>query len=158
MFRIKNKNSGQTIIEATIALASILLVLTAISIAIAISLSNSQFIKSQSLAAKYAQEGMEYIRFLRNTNPTTFESREGIYCMNEDNVFTAGSCQAVNVAGTFKRESEFTQDSSPDCNGGAKVTVTVYWASGKCDSQNRFCHKSQLVSCFSDNSDSGNSL
>ncbi len=150
--------AGQTIVEATIALASILLVLAAISIAITISLSNSQFIKNQSLASKYAQDGMEFMRYLRNTDPSTFELREGVYCMNEDNTFTPGTCGAVNIAGVYKRESEFTQNSLTDCNGGTKIIVAVYWASGKCDPQNRFCHKSELVSCFSNQSNSGTSL
>lgn len=152
----ENRQKGQTLIEATVALASILLTLSAISIAVATSLSNSQFIKNQSLAGKYAQSGMELIRYLRNTDPDSFQTHEGIKCMNGDNNFEAGSCPGINIAGTFKREVEFTQNTiecgtNPDDsnNSGTKVVVSVYWISGKCDAANRFCHKSQLTSCFS---------
>src|SRR3990170_7744222 len=86
------KKSGQTLVEATIALASILLTLAAVAIAISTSVSNSQFIKQQSQASKYAQEGMEQLRYTRNTNPTTFFSQNGIYCMNEDSTLVSGSC------------------------------------------------------------------
>ncbi len=149
MFHIK-QNKGQTLVEATIALASILLTLAAISVAISTSLNNSQFIKNQSQAGKYAQEGMEYVRYLRNTDPASFEARQGIYCMNEDNSLTSGSCTAVNVGTSYKREVEFTQDVQADCGGGTKTTVSVYWASGKCGTENRFCHSSKLVSCFAE--------
>lgn len=149
---------GQTIIEATIALASILLTLAAIAVAISTGVSNSQFIKQQSQASKYAQDGMEQLRYIRNTNPTTFFAQEGIYCMNEDSSLVTGSCTTVNIANTFKREAEFAQDSSVECGNSTKVIVSVYWASGKCDQANTFCRKSQLVSCFVNQSGSSSSL
>src|SRR3989338_6343565 len=126
---------GQTIVEATIALASILLALTAISIAVMTSLNNSSFIKDQTLASKYAQQGMEHMRYLRNIDPVSFEAMESqIYCMNPpDNSLVPGQCSGVNIA-------------------------TVYWASSKCDAADRFCHKSQLISCFSRQSDEGRTL
>ena len=132
--------AGQTIIEATIALASILLTLAAIAIAISTGVSNSQFAKQQTQASKYAQGGMEQLRYLRNTDPTSFFLKEGTKCFNEDNSLDYFPCTAVNIANSFKREAEFEDDK--------KVTVSVYWASGKCSSANTFCHKSQLVSCF----------
>ena len=149
----KNAEAGQTIIEATIALASILLTLAAITVAITTSVNNSQFIKIQSQAGKFAQDGMEQLRYLRNTNSATFFSREGIYCLNEDSSLVPGSCGTVNLAGIYKREAEFEQAPLTECVGVTKVVVTVYWASGKCDAANTFCHKSQLVSCFNEQSD-----
>ncbi|HVT01053.1 MAG TPA: hypothetical protein VHE53_02345 [Patescibacteria group bacterium] len=157
MSHIKFDNKGQTIIEAAIALASILLTLAAISIAITTSVSNSQFIKNQTVASKYAQSAMEYMSYLRNTDPTTFEARTGLYCMDGDNTLNTGACSTVNLAGTFKREVDFSQNDS-DCGGGTKITTTVYWTSGKCSSTNTFCHKSQLISCFSNESGSGTTL
>lgn len=140
--------AGQTIVEATIALASILMTLAAIGIAISTSVSNSQFIKQQTQASKYAQDGMERLRYVRNTNPTTFFALTGIYCMNEDNSLVSGSCTTANIANTFKRETEFTQISNVECGDSTKVVVSVHWSSGKCGQTNTFCHKSQLVSCF----------
>src|SRR3989344_446097 len=99
MSHFKFDNRGQTIIEATIALASIMLTLAAISVAITTSVSNSQFIKSHTLAAKYSQAGMEYMSYLRNYDPTTFEAYTGLYCMDSDNSLTTGTCPTVNVAG-----------------------------------------------------------
>jgi|SRR3989344_2160265 len=154
----RKKEAGQTIIEATIALASILLTLAAISIAISTSVSNSQFIKQQTLVSKYAQDGIEQLRYIRNTNPTTFFAQEGIYCMNEDDSLATGSCTEVNIANTFKREAEFTQIPSVECGNSTKVVVSVYWSTAKCGKVNTFCHKSQLVSCFVNQAGSSSSL
>src|SRR3989344_9599898 len=163
MYRIKNKTtffythskgagsmqrSGQTIIEAMVALASILITLAAISVVITASLSNSRFIRDQSLASRYAQEGMEYMRYLRNIDASFFESRQGIYCMGKDNVLNVGTCPVINIDNLYKREIEFVQNSPVECSGGTKVVVSVFWASGKCSDSDRFCHKSQLISCF----------
>ena len=149
---------GQTIIEAMVALASILLTLTAISVVITTSLSNSRFIRDQSLASRYAQEGMEYMRYARNIDASSFEARQGIYCMGKDNVLNVGTCSVVNIDNAYKREIEFIQNSQVECNGGTKVVVSVYWASGKCSGSDRFCHKSQLISCFAKQSGQGTSL
>lgn len=159
MYHFKIKQLGQTIIETVIALSIILIILAAIATAIITSTSNSKFLKDQTLANKHAQGGMEYIRFLRNTNPSSFKAKDGYKCMNEDNTFDVGQCTAVNIQNAFKREVEFIQDSTycgedPNDRGnyGTEVRVAVYWSSGKCTDLNTFCHKVELISCFSDQS------
>lgn len=153
------KNSkGQTLLEMAIALSAILITLAAISIAIVTSVNNSQFIKSQSQASKYAQQGMEVIRYLRNNNLATFNSYSGVNCMDIDNVIsvTTGDCGIVNIGGSFIRQVDFSKLST-DCSSGTLVTVAVKWSSTKCDAstiQSRFCHKSELVSCFREQGDS----
>lgn len=173
MFHINKKNNkGQTIIEAVIALASILLTLTAISIAIGTSLNNSEFLKNQSLASKYAQQGMEQVRYLKNSSPQSFDSYIGVQCMGEDKVLVPGGCNPANqgaiIDNLYKREIEFVHGSS-ECGtkpttapssppeSGIQVKVSVYWSSSKCGSSNTFCHQSQLVSCFS-SAESANTL
>ncbi len=156
MQRFVFNKSGQTLIEATVALASILLTLAAITVAITTSVSNSTFIKNQTVAARYAQQGMEYIRQLRNNQDSCLTSKGVLpndkYCFNTNltscaATFVGGSCSTINVANAYKREIEFTQDSA-DCGGGTKVIVDVYFSSSKCTSTNTLCHKSELISCF----------
>ena len=151
-------NRGQTIIEAVVALASILLILGAISVSITTSVSNSQFIKNQSLASKYAQDGIEYIRYIRKTQPVAFDGYSGIYCLNTNpNALVQLPCSGVNIANTFKREAVFnrvhevnpTPDPSIKCSAATEVTVTVYWSDSKCGAAGAFCHKSQVSSCLS---------
>lgn len=148
----KGNQEGQTLIEVAIALSIMLIALTAISLAMLTSLSNSQFIKNQSIAKQYAQQGMETVRSMRNNNLVQFNSYDGSECMGDDNTITvdSGNCGGVNLAGSFIRQVQFTK-SSTDCSSGTLVSVTVSWSSSKCDPStpgSRFCHKSQLVSCF----------
>lgn len=146
------ENTGQTLIEVAVALSVMLIALAAISMAVITSLNNSQFIKNQSIAKQYAQQGMEAIGNLRNNNIVSFNSYNGLGCMDQNNVIspTTGNCGGVNIGGSFIRQVQFTKGAS-DCSSGTLVSVTVFWSSSKCDPStpaSRFCHKSQLVSCF----------
>jgi type II secretory pathway pseudopilin PulG len=156
--------AGQTIIEAVVALSVIMLILGAITVAVLTSLNSSEFIKSQSLAVKLAQQGMEKIRYMRNNDPVTFNAYAAVnqaYCMPPDNSIINPQAQCTVVSdfsgSNFIREVVFGS-SSADCSFGTKVTVRVYWSSGKCGSTNRYCHKSELISCFSKQSSSGFTL
>jgi hypothetical protein len=156
---LKN-GAGQAIVEAVVALATILVILSAITVAVLTSISNSDFIKKQTLAKKYAEQGMEYIRYSRNNTPgggltptpgAFFDfSSGGTYCMNKEDqipVFETGACGAVNIDNYFKREMTIHHNDSQCGGGGSKVTIRVSWTSTKCTSDD-FCHASELVSCF----------
>ena len=155
--------AGQTIIEAAVALSVIMLILGSITVAVITSLNSSQFIKSQSLAVRLAAQGMEKIRYIRNNDPVTFNAYAAVsqaYCMDQDNnISLAGAaCTTVNIPrDSLIREVVF-DSSSFDCSSGTKVTVRVFWSSGKCGSSNRYCHKSELISCLSKESSSGFTL
>jgi len=162
----KKYQLGQTIIEGVVALSAIVVVLTAISIATITSLNNSQFIKNQSLASKLAQQTMEGFRYVRNNDPNTFFNvyASNNYCMNAAGNLSAPPCLADNYSGisgvSFVREVKFTA-ASPYCSNGTQVEVKVSWTSGKClntTQDTRYCHKSQIVSCFANPSASGASL
>lgn len=150
-------SKGQTLLEMAIALSAILLTLAAIAIAIVTSVNNSQFIKSQSQASKYAQQGMEVIRYMRNNNILSFNSYSGTNCMDSNNTISVdtGNCGGVNIGGSFIRQVDFSKLST-DCSFGTLIRVTVKWSSTKCDAstiESRFCHKSELVSCFREQAD-----
>lgn len=181
--KISNSKNGQTIIEAVVALALIIVVFTAITVAIITSVSNSEFARSQALASKYAQSAMETLRYLRNNPPTsglTFDnyaaaaSPNSAYCMDPNGVLGDNNGNAGSTAGpnctkvysfsnsSFIREVKFNTDPvGSGCSGGTRATVSVFWSSGKCSGAtilSRYCHKSSLVSCFSKPSSSGGSL
>jgi type II secretory pathway pseudopilin PulG len=149
-------NSGQTLVEVSIALSAVLLTLAAIAILIVISVSNSVYIKNQSQAAKYAQEGMEQVRYLKNNNIPLFSSYDGSWCMGDGNSLTisSGACSVVNVNSQYIRQVDFEKNSlDVNCSQQTKVIVTVRWQSTKCigsDTNARYCHKSVLISCFRD--------
>lgn len=154
---------GQILIETIVALSMLVLVLAAVAVVVVVAVSTSSFVKSQSLANKYAQEGMEYVRLKRDRDFTSFlafSSGNG-WCMGENKqiVLGSGDC-GINIAAQFSREVEIYQSGNPgavDCNTGsavsqAKVIVRVRWTSPKCPTagtlKDRYCHKVEVSSCF----------
>ena len=160
MFHFNFKSqSGQTIIEATIALALIVLILGAISISVIAGLNNSTFLKNQTLAAKLGQSGMEYVKYIRNNDPVTFNSiAAGFHCLPKNFTATAvlpcANSPADIIDNTFVRQLEIENASAKcgDSTGGfgKRVRITVAWTSSKCSGgfPNNYCHKSDLESCF----------
>ena len=125
---LKKRTSGQSLIEAIIALAIILLAAVGLLAGISSVLKNSQFSKNQATATKYAQEALEQVRDLRNRD-LTFWERSGTMTDHPNSVLT--------------REVTYTLD--PDGNGNnhkMRVTVVVWWldATGK--------HQSKLTTDF----------
>lgn len=169
---IKN-SSGQTILEAVIALAALLLVLSASSVAIVTSVNNATFTRNQNQANKLAQAGMEEVRSIKNTDYTDFRDNlaTGTKCLNGTLQFsTSGQDCTVDLWAIkpnpstnfrFIREVQFIQDDTNECilnanpgvpgstdKKGTKVRVNVRWSSGKCSSTNLYCHNSYVESCF----------
>lgn len=147
---ILTSEKGQTIIEAVVALATILLIIAAIAVVIVNALYNSQFIRNQNTANKYAQQGMEFIKNLQQNDLSSFALYDGgTYCIDTTvtpSVLTS-SCDAINAASP-KRTIDFIRGSSECGTTETKVTVIVSWSSTKCPSNNTFCHRSELVSCM----------
>lgn len=148
----KHKNSGQTIIEAVIALSVILIILAAIAIVIINGLSNSRFVQNQNLANKYAQQGIEFVRNIQQNDINTFASYEGnVYCIDESTVpqqLATCAGDTVNVGNSHIRTISLASGISPCQATEKKITATVTWSSSKCPSSNRFCHRSELSSCL----------
>lgn len=115
---------GQTLVEVVVALGVAVLVIIALVAATTTSVRNAQFAKNQSLATKYAQEGMEKVRALRDQNPTTFWSKTGT---------------ETETLGIFTRKITYNEIID---NQKMEVTVTVSWTEGS------VTHKSEQVSYF----------
>lgn len=141
---------GQTIIEAVIALTTIMLILTAIAIVVVSGLYNSQFIRNQNLANKYSQQGMEFIRNMQQNDIAQFGSYNLITtCIDEQTLtLTTENCNQVNVGGTHIRTIQLNKDVAPCQAGETRVTVASKWGSSKCPDDNTFCHASVLSSCL----------
>jgi hypothetical protein len=175
---LSRNETGQTLLEILLAFSVSILVLSAVILGIITSLSNTQYSKNQSLANSFAQEGMAIIRKIRDSNLDKFSlfgeftpSDHTIYCLgpnqtdlnNEDKLTSAyQNCWAkkpVPTGGIFSREIRF-EHQSPNCcfdntqtcgtdRRGSKATVTVAWSDNKCLAGNPFCHKVELITCFS---------
>lgn len=149
------KDDGQTIIEAVVSLAAIGIIVGAIAIVILNALNNSEFVKNQNLANKYAQQAMESVRGIHANNIESFQALSGVYSLgDDDNELMPGESFTVNVEDSHIRNIYFTDDEEPclAADGSSinlkKVTVVVAWSGGRCSSEDRFCHNTTLVSCI----------
>ena len=151
---------GQTLLEVLLAFSASILVLSAIIIGITTSLSNTQYTKNQNLANSYAKEGMAVVRQIRDSSWPKFSSytTNTTYCLNQNSteLILASPppvvCGQNPVAGIFFREVKLNH-LSDDCSSGSikgsKVTVKVSWSDSKCPVGTPFCHKVELITCFS---------
>lgn len=140
---------GETLIEALGALALVAVVVTAVSSAVITALSNAQYNKNQTQATKFAQQGLETVRKIRNADYFAFRSYNGIYCLgkNTSSLGTAQSnCTTPNTDG-FIRYVDIQQ--APGCGTNiARVTVSVSFTDGKCNA-GTYCHVQSHSSCLS---------
>lgn len=150
--RIKNPESGQSLIEVLIALAASVAIVAAIAVTVITSLSNVEFTKNQNLATQYSGEGLELVRQKAKDNWSYFSSHytSVYYCLdsNDNLSVMVGSC-SQNV-GIFKRQIQIFQNDTTKCNGNTKIISTVLWSDSKCLSTDAFCHEIELDTCLAD--------
>ena len=83
------KQTGQSLIEALVALGVATLIISAIAIAVIASVSNSDSTKYQNLATTYAQQGLEIISGQSKSDWTAFHALGGTvlipltYCFDQ---------------------------------------------------------------------------
>ena len=154
---------GQTLVEVLIAIGVAVIVVSSMTIAVTTALSNAAYSKDQSLAAQYAQEGMELVTSEKNADFQTFSNLFGRYCMANcssnistcfQNPHASDSDCAPNINNKlFIRQIDILRVGSPSlklkCVSSIQATVSVLWTDGKCNA-GAYCHTVSLVSCFSD--------
>jgi len=105
--------SGQSLIEAIVAMAVALLIISGLVSAVIIAVKNSQFARNQSLATQYASEGLEWIRSQRDNSWTIFYSKAETtttYCLNTLSWLSSSQCGSSDYAlgGHFKRQARLS--------------------------------------------------
>ena len=121
-------NEGQTLVEMVFALGVAVLVIVALVAATTVAVRNAQFARSESLAVKYAQEGMENMRVYRDASWTVFwAAANGInYGLSEST--PSGPCPSTpNLVNIFIRCVKLEQAGTDK----VKTTVTVSWTDAK---------------------------
>lgn len=160
-----SNNRGQTMLEMVVVIAVALLVVSSITFATIASLRNAQFAKNQVQATKFAQEGIEKTRSIRDRNgEVVFRYSEGgtvaytskfsdLWTINMGSNCNSGPCffkldsannrlsQVDRVGyeqlGGFKRQVQFSDIANPLAE--KQVTVEVVWTDFAGD------HQSQLT-------------
>lgn len=146
MTKNKLNKRGQTILEAIIAVTIIAAITTGLVAVTVKTLKASQFARTKSQSLKYAQEGVEIVRNLRNTiDWTTFRaySTIGTWYLGSSGSITDSGCDTSitpNVANTFVRCVTFS-GADPQ---KVQVKIDVYWTDGT-----GVLHDSPLLTEFS---------
>lgn len=153
--------TGQTLLEILLAFSVSVLVLSAIVIGVTGSLNNANFTKNQNLANSYAQEGMAVVRQIRDSSWEDFFNRsdDKNYCLPSSNILDSNfSTDCITAGdgkvGIFVRSIVLDHDSvhclnKKDSIQGIEVIAKVSWSDSKCPAENLYCHKVELISCFS---------
>lgn len=123
--------SGQTLIESIVATLLVVLLVTGLISGTTASLRAGQSGRDRSQANKYAQEGIEMTRNLRNAGwYPFFAQRDNIWCLAKDNVWPGSPASGVadcdrNIDNLFGRSVSFSW------NDPLMVVVsTVRWFDG----------------------------
>lgn len=147
------KQQGQTLIEAVVALGAAVLVLSAIAVAVISALNNVQFTKNQNQATQYAQEAIEVMRQISQSNWGYFSLQNNKYCLDDGSsvlkpIPVNGCGQNIGI---FVREVHIAQGSQASClSGSIGITVIVSWSDSKCTNPDEpYCHMVKLNSCLS---------
>lgn len=143
----KNHVSGQSMFEVVIALFIIAMVVVGIVSVSTFSLSNSLFSRNKTLAGKYSQEAIEWLRSQREQDSAAFvlNAQTPTYCLQTLAWSNSGVCGSSEVIGTsvFRREVNFTLDTSSGKNI-IEADVKTYW------DDSRGYHEAKSVTDFAD--------
>ncbi|MEK7571379.1 MAG: prepilin-type N-terminal cleavage/methylation domain-containing protein [Patescibacteria group bacterium] len=141
--------SGQTLIEVLVSLSILVMIMGATAIALTNALDNAQYVKNQATATKYAQEGIEIARGIRDANYTQFRNYSGTYCLAKDQTTLGAPSASCTTANVDQFVRSVVVEQTPGCaTDVARATITVAWRDGKCSGAT-YCHTSQHVSCLS---------
>lgn len=125
--------SGQTLIEAIIAVAVVALLSTGLVAGTVKAIRGAALSNTQSVANKYAQEAVEYIRAMRNRSSWTafsaYANASGVlWCMNGSNQLISGACGSSDTISVthlpmFTRTVTFRQITADQVD----IIVEVSW-------------------------------
>lgn len=137
------KSNGQSLVEVVIAFGVVIVIVTALLSSAIVSIQATRIGKMRTQAVKYAQEGIERARTLRDNNEwVDFKAyySEGAtltWCVGTANDWPAvsGQCSTPNINTLFTRNVTFTWDS---VNEQMVVKSSVTWQEGNTTKTSEF--------------------
>jgi len=125
---------GQSLFEVVLAIAVVTLITVGIIILATNSIRNSTYSKNKTLASKYAQEGVEWLRDQRAVDPNNFflKAAAPSYCINILEWNYPGQCDYADEdfisETTLAREVHFSTIVLANGDGAYNAKVIVYWS------------------------------
>lgn len=143
----QNNIKGQSMFEVVIALFIIAMIIVGVVSLSTTSLSNSIFSRNKTLAGRYSQEAIEWLRSQREENTALFltNTATSLYCLQTLSWTNVGACSSAEVIlGTiFTREVVFDL-SVVSSKNIIEADVTTSW------SDSRGYHEAKSITNFSD--------
>ncbi|HUD44197.1 MAG TPA: hypothetical protein VMR41_01510, partial [Patescibacteria group bacterium] len=163
-------SAGQTLIEVVVGIAVATFIIISLTNMTLSSYKNVSSSESQSNASSLAQQGIDFMRNLHDSNYALFTSYvPGTYCLDQATVknnnalascsppaaiptITVNNSTYTNI-GSYQRivdlKSNTSACTSVNSSQNVQVTVTVSWNDKSCSSTSSYCHNSQLTTCLS---------
>lgn len=125
-------NSGQSLLEIIVATGVVILLITGLVVGTSVSLRTSQYGQSRSHAIKYAQEGVELVRNLRDsnewdtfiTNDTDSGPAATTKCLSKDHKWSTAIPCSTNIDNVYTRSVSFQWNEAAN---RMEVSVGVSW-------------------------------
>ena len=141
-----NLEGGQSLFEVVVAVGVFALVIAAIVGLSTSSIRNTTFSRNNSLATRYSQEAVEWLRTQRDTDWVSFHAKAisvpPTYCLKELSWADIGDCGALDA---IPETSLFRQVDFSDVTAtSVTATITTYWT----DSQG--LHQVEVSTEFTD--------
>lgn len=129
---MKKRNfTGQSLIEAVVAVGIVIILVTGLIVGTTASVHRAVSSSSRSLAVKYAQEGMELARKVRDNGWMTLIEYNNTYCVGKDSLVpvptptpVVGAACSANIDSIYTRSITFAY--APDTQI-MTIDVNVSW-------------------------------
>lgn len=152
-----NRQKGQLLIEAIVAMTLVGIIITGLVIALTYSVNNTNISRDQSLATSYAQEGLDVARNIKDSDFNSFSVLNGFYYLPSGSTSISSSNPSTLIDGKFLRQIYINQSGIDGrngvqvCTGGtaAFVVSIVTWTDNRCTTGAK-CHNTELNTCFTD--------
>lgn len=139
--------SGQTLIEVVVALGISVTIISAVVAVVLSALRGAEVSRTQNQATLLAQEGIEVVRQIRDTDYSGFQAKNGIYCLDKNSSTLRSGCSLTTPnVDTFVR-SVSIQQVSTCASGTASISAMVAWTDTNCKNST-FCHNANIITCL----------
>ena len=129
--RLKGKNErGQSLFEVVLALGVITAITVGIVALAASIIRNAGFSKNKTLAGRYSQEAVEWLRKERDNNFTLFSqnTQTPLWCFSSLSWSSVGACGSGSpILGTILFRDVTFSDGSTSTKTIINASVRVYW-------------------------------
>ena len=144
------KKRGIILIEAILAMAVVVIIMTALITALVSAMNSTRFSEDQTIATGYAQEGMELVRNQKNADFGAFKDAisGNSYDLGPGNDIDSRFERVIyaNLSGIDRDGQQYCEQDN-DGLDSIYVASIVSWNSSRCSSSAK-CHEVVLESCI----------